>query len=350
MIDLADSSLKKSTKDKSFMDLVDYFDEYGSRSQKAINANSVLGLKPKTFMNTFPPSYIMSSKNKTKAILWSTLSKGLSDKQANKWVKKFLSDDEYKAFKDSRAHYSGFADNPRIIQVAEMLGGNERFSKIMKDNGIDLMSKDNRTLRQIIQNAEDTGVFKRKPAIKRLLNRALVGHHNFFNRTGFGPAAYGPWAKRVGIGSAVVGAGLGSYGIYRYIKAMMDNKKNKGNTMIKKSAEGDINPLQSVLAAGPSGMPERPGDPALGAPLEEATESPDTRKVVISDKGMDGKEIKMTVESSVENDARVSFLASALTQSIGETDASGREASENEAPIPEPAEEAIMPAQGQPLL
>ena len=115
--------------------------------------------------------------------------------------------------------------------------------------------------------------------------------------------------------------------------------------MNKASEEGAMSPLATVLRQGAPKLPDRPGDPSLTAPVEDmGNTSPDTRKLTIADKGMDGNEIKMSVESSKENDDRINFLLNAFTQKT--KDGEDTSVPSDEEAVPEPAEEApVLPAQ-----
>ena len=138
--------------------------------------------------------------------------------------------------------------------------------------------------------------------------------------------------------------------------AAVANRLMKNRKLNKKASEENLsmNPLQAILQQ-QGGMPERPGNPvldgsAIAGPSEIEEGPADTRKLTISDKGMDGDEIKMSVESSKENDDRINFLLNAFTQKTQDNGASDEEAAAVEASSPVPAEVADMPAQGIPTI
>jgi len=227
--------------------------------------------------------------------------------------------------------------NEGIVQRMHTLKGTSDYdpTKIIKDVLDDNILNADKA-KSVVRSAEE---LKNLRSTRKILNNSIYSRalKNYLG-------SKGKMLGAAGIATALLGLGL-----YQTNKG---DKKRKVN-MNKESAENlGTNPLQAILQAGPTGMPERPGDPALGAPMPEVPEEGEpTHKILIQDKGMDGKEIKMTVESSVENDQRVNFLANALTQSMGDPGSvPGSEAAPaEEAPIPEPAEEVMLPAQEQPI-
>lgn len=105
--------------------------------------------------------------------------------------------------------------------------------------------------------------------------------------------------------------------------------------------------LQAILQQGAPQLPDRPED--IAAPTstpEEAvtTEAPDTRKLSIVDKGMDGEEIKMTVESSKDGDPRINFLLRSFTEKTDDGEQPA-ETPEEEQPAEAPMMEPVVPQQ-----
>ena len=145
--------------------------------------------------------------------------------------------------------------------------------------------------------------------------------------------------------------GVGAVGLPALLYTYL-NKSKEINKMNKKAEENlGMSPLQAILQQGAPGTPERPGNPVLSGEAlagEEAGEpAKDTRKLTIADKGMDGNEIKMSVESSKDNDERINFLLSAFTDKTKDDGVQGEVPVDG---VPEPAEGILPPAQVVPTL
>ena len=110
-------------------------------------------------------------------------------------------------------------------------------------------------------------------------------------------------------------------------KSLADILMSKDTSTLDKRSESlPISPLQAILQQGTPGMPERPGDPALGQPPVAEAAPPGARKVTVSDRSKDGSEIKMTVESDKDADRRMNYLVRVFAESLeeGQDDAEGQ--------------------------
>lgn len=105
-----------------------------------------------------------------------------------------------------------------------------------------------------------------------------------------------------------------------------------------------MSPLAAVLQQQRPMLPGRPENPAEA--LDNGTVDPSVdddretgaRKLTITDRSMNGDEIKMSVESNKENDSRINFLLKAFTDKThsgeGDVPEDGSAAASEEAVIP----------------